>query len=287
MELNEHTHVLIVGLGLIGGSYARALTRRGYRVSAITKEPDDIAYALREGIIAEGAATPDPRLIGAADLIVLALYPHLIPEWIRDNAAHIRPGTLLVDTAGIKTELVGAVHRVLPAGAVFVGTHPMAGREVGGVRNSDDAIFRGANYIVVPTPDSTPEGCALAAELGRVLGFSRISELTPERHDEMVGFLSQLTHCIAISLMTCNRETRMEEYTGDSFRDLTRIARINEELWSELFLSNRDALLRQFDAFETEMRTLRDLLARGDRAGLKDLMRLSTARRALFDKTEK
>ena len=120
--------------------------------------------------------------------------------------------------------------------------------------------------------------------LGRLLGCGRISVLSPEEHDEMIAFVSQLTHCIAVSLMTCSDNTHLADYTGDSFRDLTRIARINDGMWSELFLMNREPLLRQMDTFLAELKGFRDLLAAGDREGMRAKMRLSTERRAAFDK---
>jgi prephenate dehydrogenase len=158
---------------------------------------------------------------------------------------------------------------------------------VSGVENSSDATFRDANYIVVPTPANTPEAVDWCMSLGKILGFARVSILTPEEHDEMIGFVSQLTHCIAVALMTCSDNAHLADYTGDSFRDLTRIARINETMWSELFLRNREPLLRQVDVFMEEMETLRSMLRAGDREGLKEKMRLSTARRALFDRKER
>ena len=160
----------------------------------------------------------------------------------------------------------------------------MAGRERSGVEYADPSVFAGANYIVTPTEKNSREAIRLCRRLGEELGFARISELTPEAHDEMIAFLSQLTHCIAITLMTCNDSPSMEKYTGDSFRDLTRIAKINDAMWSELFLSNRDALLEQMDVFLEKMTAMRDALAAGDSDTMRDMMRLSTERRRAFDK---
>ena len=278
------TNILIVGLGLLGGSYARALTDRGYRVTAITRSEKSIAYAMREGMIAAGAATPDPALIAEADLVVFALYPHVFLEWLEAHQAHFKSGAVITDVTGVKGCIVDRVQNMLRPDVEFIAAHPMAGREVSGVENSDPAIFRAANYIVTPTPRNTQEATELCCELGRQLGFARVSCLSPEEHDSMIAFLSQLTHCIAISLMTCNSTEHLEDYTGDSFRDLTRIARLNDEMWSELFLLNREALLTEMGRFEGELSRLRRLLEAGDREGLRAMMRHSTARRALFDK---
>jgi prephenate dehydrogenase len=160
----------------------------------------------------------------------------------------------------------------------------MAGREVSGVENSDDRIFKGANYIVTPTEKNTEAAVEWCKSLGNILGFRKVSVLSPEEHDDMISFVSQLTHCIAVALMTCSDNRHLVDYTGDSFRDLTRIARINDAMWSELFLRNRDALLHQMDIFSKEFDELRRLLAQSDAEGLREKMRLSTRRRAYFDK---
>ena len=284
MKLTNKTKVLIVGLGLIGGSYAKALTKKGYRVTAITRSRSSIDYALQEGIIAEGADQIDPRLIGEADLVVFALYPKVFLDWLRDNQQHLKPGAILTDVTGVKCNVVYAVQEMLRPDVEFIAAHPMAGREVYGVENSDETIFQKANYIVTPTEKNTESAICLCEELGQELGFARVSRLSPEKHDDMIGFLSQLTHCIAVSLMNCNDTPGMEAYTGDSFRDLTRIARINDQMWSELFMENREQLLHHMDAFSESFAQFRDMLDRGDVEGMREAMRRSTARRALFDK---
>jgi prephenate dehydrogenase len=145
-------------------------------------------------------------------------------------------------------------------------------------------MFKGANYIITPTSENSEDAILLAKELGEVLEFKSISILTPEEHDEMIGFLSQLTHCIAVALMTCKDSRYLVDYTGDSFRDLTRIAKINENMWSELFLMNKNQLLSQMDLFLKQFKELRDALAKEDEEKMKDIMRLSTERRKYFDK---
>ena len=284
MEWISKSNILIVGLGLIGGSYAKALTRLGYHVTALARRQETIDYAVSNGIIAEGSAEVDPAMVGSADAVIFALYPGVFKEWIRDNQHLLRPGALLTDVTGVKRCIVYDIQAMLRPDVEFIAAHPMAGREVYGVENSDDRIFHEANYIVTPTDKNTPEAIEWCKSLGRILGFRKVSVLSPEEHDEMIGFLSQLTHCIAVSLMTCKENRHLVDYTGDSFRDLTRIARINEDMWSELFLLNRDELLAQMDQFAREFHELRDMLADGDVEGMKEKMRLSTTRRAYFDK---
>ena len=284
MQLVSKTNILIVGLGLMGGSYAKALSRVGFHVNAIAHKQSDIDYAIEHGFIEQGADWADPKLIENAELVIFALYPHVFKEWIEENQKYFRPGTLITDVTGVKRCVVYDIQNLLREDVEFIAAHPMAGREVSGVQNADDRIFHNANYIVVPTDKNTPDAIAWCESLGRLLGFRRISRLSPEKHDEMIGFLSQLTHCIAVALMTCNDNTHLVDYTGDSFRDLTRISRINETMWSELFLLNKDELLLQMDRFIGELSEMRNMLAASDREGLMDKMRLSTERRAYFDK---
>ena len=276
--------ILIVGLGLLGGSYARVLKRFGFHISAITKEQSSIDYALNEGIIDEGTTELDKKIIGTADLVIFALYPHIFVEWIEKNQALLKSGAVITDVTGVKRSIVYKIQDMLRPDIEFIAAHPMAGREVSGVENSTDKIFAGANYIVTPTDKNTPEAINTCLELGRLLGFSNVTTLSPEEHDEMIGFLSQLTHCIAITLMTCNDRENMEKFTGDSFRDLTRIARINDLMWSELFVANKDALLNQMDMFMDKFKELRSMLEADDIDGMRKMMRHSTERRALFDK---
>ena len=284
MIVDVSKKILIVGLGLLGGSYARALKRFGFSISALTLEQESIDYALREGIIDKGSTTLDGDMIGEADLVIFALYPHVFVEWIRQNQGLLKSGALITDVTGVKRSIVYRIQDMLRPDVEFVAAHPMAGREVSGVENSTDRMFVGANYIVTPTEKNTPEAVQTCIELGRLLGFSNVTTLSPEKHDEMIGFLSQLTHCIAITLMTCNDEENMEKFTGDSFRDLTRIARINDLMWSELFVANKDVLLEQMDRFMETFSDLRAMLEAEDVESMRAMMRHSTQRRALFDK---
>ena len=286
MKLDQNTRFLIVGLGLLGGSYAKALKKQGCTVEAVTRSQDSIDYALEQGIVDGGAAFPDPDIIGRADVVVLALYPEVLLGWVKENQRYFKPGALITDVTGVKGCVVYDLQAMLRQEVEFIAAHPMAGRETLGVRNADDGIFRGANYIVTPTDKNTPQAIEACEQLGRMLGFARISRLSPQDHDRMIGFVSQLTHCIAVTLMTCNDIEHLERYTGDSFRDLTRIAKINDEMWSQLFLANRPALLEQMDQFSAQFQKLRDQLAAGDTQAMRDMMRRSTLRRKAIEKQE-
>ena len=284
MIVDVSKKILIVGLGLLGGSYAKVLKRFGFHISAITKEQSSIDYALNEGMIDEGSIELDEKMIGEADLVIFALYPHIFVEWIEKNQGLLKSGAIITDVTGVKGSIVYKIQDMLRPDVEFIAAHPMAGREVSGVENSTDKMFTGANYIVTPTKKNTPGAIQTCMELGRLLGFSNVTTLSPKEHDEMIGFLSQLTHCIAVTLMTCNDKADMEKFTGDSFRDLTRIARINDLMWSELFVANKEALLEQMNLFIDKFQELKEMLAAEDVEGMRKMMRHSTERRALFDK---
>ncbi len=287
MKLTKDTKILIIGLGVIGGSYAKALTDKGYTVSCITKENADVKYGLEHGMISYGTTEVEPELIKESQLIIFALYPQAFADWVAKYQHLFAKGTLITDVTGVKGSIVYKIQDMLREDVEYIAAHPMAGRERSGVEFADPAVFEGANYIVTPTDKNTPEAIRLCKALGEELGFARISELSPEEHDEMVAFLSQLTHCIAVVLMNCNDSDGLERYTGDSFRDLTRIAKINDRMWSELFLANKEALLREMDRFIEEFTEFRGYIASEDGKRMREKMRSSTQRRSLFDKKAK
>lgn len=284
MILDKTKKILIIGLGLIGGSYAAALSKVGYEVGGIDRSWRAVDVALSRGLIAHGQSEVTADYVGQFDILVFALYPHILPEWAETYASYIKRGALVTDVTGVKGAIVYRMQELLGERAEFVGAHPMAGKEVSGVENATAELFRDANYIVTPTKANTEEGIRLCEALGWAIGSGSVSRLSPEEHDEMIGFLSQLTHCIAVSLMTCKESRQLVDYTGDSFRDLTRIAKINEEMWSELFLMNKQELLSQMDLFTTRFLSLRNALEREDTEAMKQMMRLSTERRSYFDK---
>ncbi len=282
--INKNSNILIVGLGLIGGSYAQGLSDAGFNVTAIDINKDTLDYALEKKIISNGYLEANKESIGNADIIIFGLYPSEISNWYQKNFRYIKEGALLLDVAGVKCSFIYEIQNLLRPDLEFIGTHPMAGREVYGVRNSNKNLFVGANLIITPTNKNTQKAIDTIKEIGNILRFKNIECLTPEEHDDMIGFLSQLTHIIAISLMTSKECTHFNKFTGDSFRDLTRIARINENMWSELFIENKDVLINQIDIFTKQMDNIKQALIDNDEEKLKEIMRLSTSRRAYFDK---
>lgn len=287
MTFDKSKSILIIGLGVIGGGYASALTKKGYHVSCITESADDIDFALSRGMIENGTTEVSADVVGEADIVIFAIYPSAFVEWVKKYQHLFKSGAIITDVSGVKSTIVYKIQGFLRDDVEFISAHPMAGRELSGVRHSDPDVFIGANYIITPTEKNTDEAIKLCREIGNTLGFGRISLLTPHEHDKMIAFLSQLTHCIAVSLMTCNSSDGLEAYTGDSFRDLTRIAKINERMWTELFLMNKDALLSEMDAFISDFSEFRNLIAQGDSEAIQEKMRRSTERRMRFDKPKR
>ena len=272
MEINKNTKILIVGLGVIGGSYARALTKKGYEIKAIDISQKTIDYALENKIIAYGTTEVDPALVGEADIIVFALYPHTFKKWITDYQQYMRPGIIITDVTGVKGCIVYDIQSILRPDVEFIAAHPMAGRERSGVEYSDDRVFIGANFIVTPTEKNSREAIELCKSLGAELGFTRISEISPELHDEMIAFTSQIAHVLACSYVLSPLAPMHPGYSAGSYRDVSRVARINAEMWSDLFIDNKDALVREVDDLVSNLMKFKYNIINEDRQALCDLM---------------
>lgn len=275
---------LIVGLGLLGGKYALELTRAGYDVYAINRSEANLNWAIENGYIKGGKTHDFEDLVSSADHIIFGLYPTTLLEWFKAYGHLLKPGCIFTDVSGVKTGLVEPLQALCPPGVEFIASHPMAGRETSGVQHAAEVNFGPANFIITPTERNTPAGIAWAGDLARTLGFGHITTLTCAEHDRMIGYVSQLCHAIAVSLMCANDNTALSEYTGDSFRDLTRIAKINDKMWAELFLWNKENLIEEIDQFDAALQQMKQKLIDGDREGLEEMFRLSTARRTAFDK---
>lgn len=281
--ISKDTTFVIVGLGLLGGSYAKGLKEAGYRVYGIARRQETIDYALNHRLIDEGSIEPE-AFLDQADVVIFGLYPHIMIDWIREHQHAFRPHTLLTDVSGVKVNVADTIQSFLRDDVEFIAAHPMAGRETSGIEYANTEMFKDANYIIVPTEKNSEEAVATSRQIAEILQFHHIATLSMQEHDEMIGFLSQLTHVIAVSLMNTHDNSHLVEYTGDSFRDLTRIAKINETMWTELFLLNKKILLHEIDAFANELKHFRDTLENEDTEEMKRLFIQSTQRRKKFDK---
>ena len=279
------TNIAIIGLGLMGASFAKKLTRLNYNVYGIDVSQQTIGKAKELKIIVDGSTNP-LDVISKCDTFIFCLYPTKILPWIEVYQNDIPKNSLLMDISGVKTNIVKPIQDVLREDLELLSIHPMCGRESRGIEFSDETIFKGSNFILVPTQKNKNETVEAVKELANKMEFGRICTLSIEEHDKMIGFLSQLTHVIAVSLMNTHDNVHLVEYTGDSFRDLTRIAKINEDLWTELFIMNKDILLDEINQFIDSISHFRDSLEQEDTQEMKRLFIQSTKRRDKFNKTD-
>lgn len=282
--MKKDTQFLIVGLGLLGGSYAKGLSEAGFNVMAVDPNLDSLNFAKEQRWITEYATECNQTMIEKTDILIFAVYPELIVELVQKVNPWLSKGTLITDVTGVKNGIVNQIQSLLKEDVEFIASHPMAGKEVSGARFSNNEIFKVANFIITPTSKNTEYGIATIKELAEILNFAHISILSVEEHDKMIAFVSQLTHVIAVTLMNTNDNTHLVEYTGDSFRDLTRIAKINEKLWTELFLMNKENLLEEIESFSNELNHFKTVLENEDVEEMKRLFIQSTERRKRFDK---
>ena len=274
--------ILIVGLGVIGGSYAMALKEAGYEeVYGIDNNLDTLKKAEKLNIIKKGYL--NPKELKEIDLIIISLYPRLVKNFVLENKEYLKDGAIITDATGIKEHFIDDILNILPKGVDFIFGHPMAGREKKGIDFASKEVFKGANYLITVTSSNKEENINLVEQLALNIGFKRVRRISPDYHDKMISFTSQLPHAIAVALINSDEEGRdTGSFIGDSYRDLTRIANINEDLWSELFLGNKENLLESIESFLVEINNIKNCLVDEDQEKLKQLFVKSTKRRELL-----
>ncbi len=280
--IDKNTVFAVIGLGVLGGSYVQGLSRKGYSCIGIDIDENALDYANEKGWITKGST--DPKDVKDADVVISCLYPKTFVKWMETNQKYIKKNAILTDVTGVKRNIIHNINAILREDIEFIACHPMAGKEYKGILYADADKFHNANFIIVPTEKNSNRVIEFAHDLAEILEFSTIAELSAEEHDQMIGFLSQLTHVIAVSLMNVTDNTHLVEYTGDSFRDLTRIAEINESMWPELFVENKDYLLKEINSFENELNRMKEMIQNEDYDGLKQKMIQSTQRRKKFNR---
>lgn len=248
----EGVKVAVAGLGLIGGSLLKAAKAVGYETIAI-HHGDDVKAV-------------------DADFLFVAMPPAATVPWIRDHAGAFREGCVIMDVCGVKRPVVEGLAGVERRGWVFLPAHPMAGREKGGFENSTASLFMGASMIVTPGDDVPPAALEAAKNLFSSLGFASTVVTTPERHDEMISFTSQLCHVIASAYARDERVADSIGFSAGSYANMTRIATMDENTWADLFLSDADKLVPVIDGFVERMLQYRDAVRDGDREALKAII---------------
>ena len=278
MRLEEIT-VTVAGLGVIGASFAEGLKKAGAaKVYGIDNNLETLKKAKESGIVDEAFENGEIPL-PESDLVIISLYPELLKTFILENNKNFKKNSIITDVTGIKEKVLREVKPELREDVDFILGHPMAGREKRGIDYADSGVFRNANYILIKS-DNKEENVNLMKEIIEKLGFKNINFLDAGEHDEIIAFTSQLTHAIAVSLINSDdNKYDTNKFIGDSYRDLTRIAKINEDLWAELFLGNKDNLLFMIDKFEKKLDILKEAVKSEDIETLKKEFRESSRRR--------
>lgn len=257
---NSGFKIAIIGLGIIGGSMAYAL--HGFKNALIHGcdiDPDTRRKALERGavdVVSEDAASA----IDNADLVILCTYPELIVKIIDNNRSKFKSGAIITDVCGVKSKLTQEIQKVLPDGCEYVGGHPMAGKETDGFDSAAPELFGMCGFIITPIASSTVRGIAMVRDMAKYIGATRITEATPEEHDSVIAYTSDLMHISASCLCLDYNRKMNRAYTAGAFRDCTRIANINPELWTQLFLENRSFLLDEIDKFSASLAKIRDAI---------------------------
>lgn len=272
-------NIAIVGLGLIGGSIARRI--RGFsdgRIFGINRSAQSLQLAMQDGVIDE-SFTEGGAFLEEVGLIILCLYPEANIEFIRKNAKYLKKGTVITDVSGVKGYMANQIKSLLPDGVAFVGGHPMAGREVGGYQSSTDTLFNGASFIITPTDSSSPSSVELIRSLAEYIGCAHVVTTTPEEHDEIIAYTSQLMHVMAVALCLNPMIERSTFFSAGSLRDCTRVAVINETMWSELFLENKNALSNRITEMQDNLELIKMALKNNDREKLMEIMKTATEKK--------
>lgn len=251
-----------------------------HHIVGIDHDASTLAYARKHQIAHEVNHDPSPYF-EHVDVIVLALYPKQILSWVKTHASLLGPKTVLTDVSGVK-DFHETLLSYLPYKANYLSMHPMAGKEKVGIMHATERLFQEANFIVIEHAFLLDETTNILKRLIFDLGSSKIITLSPPRHDALIAYVSQLTHAIAIALVNADIYEETAQVTGDSFRDLTRIANINEVLWSELMLENKESLLQNINRFMLELTYLKETLIQENSDKLQTLMKHATTKRGSY-----
>lgn len=274
--------ITVVGLGVIGGSYVQALEGLGHDVYGVDNDVLTLQQAKAEGYIIEGYIDGHD-IVAKSDMTIICLYPSLVLDFIASHS--FKKGSLVTDVVGIKSYFLEKALAIIDESVEYVSGHPMAGREKKGYAYASKEVFNNANYIVIEHQQNKKEAIEFMCQFVSQLGFKSVKIMSPYAHDEIISFTSQLPHMIAVALMNSDdQKYDTGKYIGDSFRDLTRIANINADLWSELFLNNKDYLLASMERFEEQFDCLKDALKGNDEESLKRMFQESSLRREKLEK---
>lgn len=273
----------IVGLGLIGGSMAKAIRKyTDCTILAYNRSWETLQRAMDEGV-ADAPLTPDR--LAECDLVIVALYPQATVAYVTEHRERFRKGGLVMDCGGVKGIVCEPLEPVArESGFTFVGGHPMAGIEKSGYENAFPELFRGASLILTPYADTDPAVIDAIWDMLSPLGFARLTRSTPAEHDHIIAYTSQLAHVVSCAYVGSPSAPRFPGFSAGSFKDMTRVARLNEDMWTELFLENPEALIREIDTLVEELAAFAYTIRRGDRENLRNMLRRAREIKESIDK---
>ena len=275
----------IIGLGLIGGSFAKAYKAAGHTVYACDTDSSILDFALLSGA---ADAPLDDEALRQCDLLLIALYPSAAIEFINDNAPHISPQTTVIDCCGTKKNICAAGFAAAARyGFTFVGGHPLAGTERSGFKYSKANMFKGAPMVIVPPVYDDIAFLDKIKQLLAPAGFGRITVTTAEKHDKMIAFTSQMAHLTSNAFIKSPTVLGHKGFSAGSYKDLTRVAWLNEAMWAELFIENRDHLLYELDLFLAALQEYREALQNEEFDRLKSLLLDGKRLKEAVDRVEK
>lgn len=260
----------ILGLGLIGGSLARAYALEGHRVLCSVRNEGMLAFAMLAGAV-EAPLTPDN--MGECDLILLAIYPDGSASWLEKNAQFIRKDALVIDCCGVKREICQRCFPVAKKyGFTFIGGHPMAGTQFSGFKYSRANLFNGAPMVLVPDRFDDMDLLDRAKKALEPCHFGSFSVTTAAEHDRMIAFTSQMPHIVSNAYIKSPTARSHKGFSAGSYKDLTRVAWLNAPMWAELFLENKDNTLYELDTLIDSLKEYREAIANNDEATLVQLL---------------
>lgn len=261
----------IIGLGLIGGSLAKAFNKyTPHYLFGGDSDPRAVEAALECGSIDEAVCDND---VSECDLVFLALYPRQAVEFVVKNIREFKPGAMVIDLCGIKRQVVNGLHDLCKAnGLQYIGGHPMAGKEFWGFEHSEGDLYQNATMILTPKEELSPAVKEFLSGLFADIGFRQINETTPEAHDRMIAFTSQLAHVVSSAYVKSPSAREHHGFSAGSYKDLTRVAKLNPDMWTELFLENSDDLVREIDTLMTHLTEYRQAIAGNDEIRLHALL---------------
>lgn len=271
----------IIGLGLIGASLAACIHENTHdTVLGRDTNENTMRAALGSGTV-DGTLTDVNTHV--CDMILIALYPRAALKVLGEIAPHVRRGTIIMDCCGIKRAICAEGKKLSEQyGFTFIGGHPMAGRECWGYESAKADLYKGASMIITPDPEEPKTTVAYVSDYFKSLGFGRITKVTAEEHDAVIACTSQLAHVLSSSYIRSDTAARHEGLSAGSFRDMTRVAALNDRMWSEIFLDNQDYLLSEIDGLIRHLQDYRNAIASNDQEAISDMMKDSTHKRAVY-----